>query len=297
MLYPLSYERASVLVGATGFEPATSCTPCKRAIQAAPRPGPSGEYTACLSEAPDDLVHREDGFGGVSLGVEVGEDNAGKALVAAGFAVAAPDGLELRGREVVRLFDEVSVAGEGDAVLGVFRVHWAVVRAENVSAVFLREVAGGGVGKKGSFARLGDSAGAGDGGESLATAGVDLAFDAAVGVVGSGSVEADVHLVAVRPGVGVFAVRGRAGEDGFVSDVRVNAGDPEAVGAVGGGPEVGGHGEGGAGVLGVQSDGGGELSHLAEAAGSLGGVFGFGEDREEDGGEYRDDGDNDQKFD
>ncbi len=26
------------LVGATGFEPATSCTPCKRASQAAPRP-------------------------------------------------------------------------------------------------------------------------------------------------------------------------------------------------------------------------------------------------------------------
>src|SRR5690606_25288395 len=46
LLYPLSYERASFMVGATGFEPATSCTPCKRAIQAAPRPEPKCDYTA-----------------------------------------------------------------------------------------------------------------------------------------------------------------------------------------------------------------------------------------------------------
>ncbi len=34
------------MVGATGFEPATSCTPCKRAIQAAPRPELKRKYTA-----------------------------------------------------------------------------------------------------------------------------------------------------------------------------------------------------------------------------------------------------------
>ncbi len=41
----------------------------------------------------------------------------------------------------------------------------------------------------------------------------------------------------------------------------------------------------------------GDLLGIAQASGSLGGFFGLGEDGEEDGGEDRDDRDNDEEFD
>ena len=57
--------RAGLMVGATGFEPATSCTPCKRAIQAAPRPEPKREYTAVGSKTSQKQEPRGRGRGAI----------------------------------------------------------------------------------------------------------------------------------------------------------------------------------------------------------------------------------------
>ena len=54
------FEIRRSLVGARGFEPPTSCTPCKRASRTAPRPEQRQElYADCVLLAMQELFFQE----------------------------------------------------------------------------------------------------------------------------------------------------------------------------------------------------------------------------------------------